>query len=246
MTGGLAGPREYASAGMGQQVGRVGEAPGLPQPQPRGARGSSAARPSGRRRDPAGRPPESGFNVFTQHGEWRGARAASAAAGPSSRPASAPLPRRAQPGWQLRGAATRGHRPVPRLGAGRGAGSAGLRPGWVGAMEAGCQRSRPECGWGAGGASRETVAVRGVGVAGCTAPWNARLCRRVRVRAPDCVCVCPTTTLFGSLEEDTVLRWLVGALSWWAWLGLPSGYGQEFPFVACVCVCVCMPMPVYV
>ncbi|XP_040840264.1 tyrosine-protein kinase ABL2 isoform X6 [Ochotona curzoniae] len=52
---------------MGQQVGRVGEAPGLPQPQPRGLRGSSAARPSGRRRDPAGRSAETGFNIFTQH-----------------------------------------------------------------------------------------------------------------------------------------------------------------------------------
>ncbi|XP_047376128.1 tyrosine-protein kinase ABL2 isoform X6 [Sciurus carolinensis] len=52
---------------MGQQVGRVGEAPGLQQPQPRGIRGSSAARPSGRRRDPAGRTTETGFNIFTQH-----------------------------------------------------------------------------------------------------------------------------------------------------------------------------------
>ncbi|XP_049724357.1 tyrosine-protein kinase ABL2 isoform X4 [Elephas maximus indicus] len=52
---------------MGQQVGRVGEAPGLQQPQPRGIRGSSAARPSGRRRDPAGRSAEAGFNIFTQH-----------------------------------------------------------------------------------------------------------------------------------------------------------------------------------
>ncbi|KAM6165671.1 tyrosine-protein kinase ABL2 isoform 4-T4 [Erethizon dorsatum] len=52
---------------MGQQVGRVGEAPGLQQPQPRGIRGSSAARPSGRRRDPAGRTTEPGFNIFTQH-----------------------------------------------------------------------------------------------------------------------------------------------------------------------------------
>ncbi|XP_007935814.1 tyrosine-protein kinase ABL2 [Orycteropus afer afer] len=52
---------------MGQQVGRVGEAPGLQQPQPRGIRGSSAARPSGRRRDPAGRTAEAGFNIFTQH-----------------------------------------------------------------------------------------------------------------------------------------------------------------------------------
>ncbi|GAB1285573.1 Tyrosine-protein kinase ABL2 [Apodemus speciosus] len=52
---------------MGQQVGRVGEAPGLQQPQPRGIRGSSAARPSGRRRDPAGRTADAGFNVFTQH-----------------------------------------------------------------------------------------------------------------------------------------------------------------------------------
>lgn len=50
-------------------MGRVGEAPGLPQPQPRGLRGSSAARPSGRRRDPAGRSAETGFNIFTQHGE---------------------------------------------------------------------------------------------------------------------------------------------------------------------------------
>uniref|UniRef100_A0A8C6R1R2 ABL proto-oncogene 2, non-receptor tyrosine kinase n=1 Tax=Nannospalax galili TaxID=1026970 RepID=A0A8C6R1R2_NANGA len=49
---------------MGQQVGRVGEAPGL---QPRGIRGSSAARPSGRRRDPVGRTADAGFNVFTQH-----------------------------------------------------------------------------------------------------------------------------------------------------------------------------------
>ncbi|XP_058556773.1 tyrosine-protein kinase ABL2 isoform X7 [Neofelis nebulosa] len=52
---------------MGQQVGRVGEAPGLQQPQPRGIRGSSAARPSGRRRDLAGRTTEAGFNIFTQH-----------------------------------------------------------------------------------------------------------------------------------------------------------------------------------
>nr|KAF6412582.1 ABL proto-oncogene 2, non-receptor tyrosine kinase [Molossus molossus] len=52
---------------MGQQVGRVGEAPGLQQPQPRGNRGSSAARPSGRRRDLAGRATEAGFNIFTQH-----------------------------------------------------------------------------------------------------------------------------------------------------------------------------------
>ncbi|XP_036298258.1 tyrosine-protein kinase ABL2 isoform X5 [Pipistrellus kuhlii] len=53
---------------MGQQVGRVGEAPGLQQTQPRGSRGSSAARPSGRRRDPAGRTAaEAGFNIFTQH-----------------------------------------------------------------------------------------------------------------------------------------------------------------------------------
>lgn len=67
---GSAGARELASAGMGQQVGRVGEAPGLQQTQPRGSRGSSAARPSGRRRDPAGRTAaEAGFNIFTQHGE---------------------------------------------------------------------------------------------------------------------------------------------------------------------------------
>uniref|UniRef100_A0A8C0ZYW4 Tyrosine-protein kinase n=1 Tax=Castor canadensis TaxID=51338 RepID=A0A8C0ZYW4_CASCN len=52
---------------MGQQVGRVGEAPGLQQPPPRGIRGSSAARPSSRRRDPAGRTTETGFNIFTQH-----------------------------------------------------------------------------------------------------------------------------------------------------------------------------------
>lgn len=66
---GSAGAREYASTGMGQQVGRVGEAPGLQQAQPRGLRGSSAARPSGRRRDLAGRTTEAGFNIFTQHGE---------------------------------------------------------------------------------------------------------------------------------------------------------------------------------
>lgn len=66
---GSAWAREYASAGMGQQVGRVGEAPGLQQAQPRGIRGSSAARPSGRRRDLAGRTTEAGFNIFTQHGE---------------------------------------------------------------------------------------------------------------------------------------------------------------------------------
>lgn len=66
---GSAGARELASAGMGQQVGRVGEAPGLQQTQPRGSRGSSAARPSGRRRDLAGRTTEAGFNIFTQHGE---------------------------------------------------------------------------------------------------------------------------------------------------------------------------------
>ncbi|MXQ87642.1 hypothetical protein E5288_WYG017748 [Bos mutus] len=53
---------------MGQQVGRVGEAPGLQQSQPRGIRGSSAARPSGRRRDLVGRTAEAGFNIFTQHG----------------------------------------------------------------------------------------------------------------------------------------------------------------------------------
>ncbi|XP_032173354.1 tyrosine-protein kinase ABL2 isoform X5 [Mustela erminea] len=52
---------------MGQQVGRVGEAPGLQQPQPRGIRVCSAARPSGRRRDLAGRTTEAGFNIFTQH-----------------------------------------------------------------------------------------------------------------------------------------------------------------------------------
>ncbi|XP_019502138.1 PREDICTED: Abelson tyrosine-protein kinase 2 isoform X6 [Hipposideros armiger] len=52
---------------MGQQVGRVGEAPGLQQAQPRGIRGSSAARPSGRRRDLVGRTTEAGFNIFTQH-----------------------------------------------------------------------------------------------------------------------------------------------------------------------------------
>ncbi|KAI5168810.1 Tyrosine-Protein Kinase Abl2 [Manis pentadactyla] len=52
---------------MGQQVGRVGEAAGLQQSQARGIRGSSAARPSGRRRDLAGRTAETGFNIFTQH-----------------------------------------------------------------------------------------------------------------------------------------------------------------------------------
>ncbi|XP_072589220.1 tyrosine-protein kinase ABL2 isoform X4 [Vulpes vulpes] len=52
---------------MGQQVGRVGEAPGLQQPQPRGIRVGSVARPSGRRRDLAGRTAEAGFNVFAQH-----------------------------------------------------------------------------------------------------------------------------------------------------------------------------------
>ncbi|XP_053840621.1 tyrosine-protein kinase ABL2 isoform X3 [Vidua macroura] len=59
---------------MGQQVGRVGE-PGVgfqhqppqQQQQPRGLRGSSAARPAGRRREAAGRSAEGGFNVFTQH-----------------------------------------------------------------------------------------------------------------------------------------------------------------------------------
>ncbi|KAM9004476.1 tyrosine-protein kinase ABL2 isoform 1-T1 [Sarcophilus harrisii] len=52
---------------MGQQVGRVGEAPGLPPPQARGSRGSGASRPAGRRRDAAGRADEAGFNIFTQH-----------------------------------------------------------------------------------------------------------------------------------------------------------------------------------
>ncbi|KAM5239275.1 tyrosine-protein kinase ABL2 isoform 6-T6 [Ctenodactylus gundi] len=52
---------------MGQQVGRVGEAPGLQPSQPRGIRASGTARPSGRKRDPAGRPAETGFNIFTQH-----------------------------------------------------------------------------------------------------------------------------------------------------------------------------------
>lgn len=69
VTWGRRGAREYASAGMGQQVGRVGEAPGLQQPQPRGIRVGSVARPSGRRRDLAGRTAEAGFNIFTQHGE---------------------------------------------------------------------------------------------------------------------------------------------------------------------------------
>lgn len=83
---GSAGAREFASAGMGQQVGRVGEAPGLQQTQPRGSRGSSAARPSGRRRDLAGRTTEAGFNIFTQHGECvrepaRGCREAAGGAG---------------------------------------------------------------------------------------------------------------------------------------------------------------------
>ncbi|XP_068055516.1 tyrosine-protein kinase ABL2 isoform X4 [Anomalospiza imberbis] len=61
---------------MGQQVGRVGEPgaglqhqppPPPQQQQPRGLRGSSAARPAGRRREAAGRSAEGGFNVFTQH-----------------------------------------------------------------------------------------------------------------------------------------------------------------------------------
>uniref|UniRef100_A0A8C3NAF1 Tyrosine-protein kinase n=1 Tax=Geospiza parvula TaxID=87175 RepID=A0A8C3NAF1_GEOPR len=60
---------------MGQQVGRVGEPgaglqhqpPPQQQQQPRGLRGSSAARPAGRRREAAGRSAEGGFNVFTQH-----------------------------------------------------------------------------------------------------------------------------------------------------------------------------------
>lgn len=78
---GAAGAREHASAGMGQQVGRVGDAPGLQPPQPRGIRGSSAARPCGRRRDLAGRSAEAGFNVFAQHGECvREAGGAAAAA----------------------------------------------------------------------------------------------------------------------------------------------------------------------
>ncbi|KAM6128672.1 tyrosine-protein kinase ABL2 isoform 4-T4 [Phoenicopterus ruber ruber] len=60
---------------MGQQVGRVGEPgaglqhqpPPQQQQQPRGLRGSSAARPAGRRREAAGRTAEGGFNIFTQH-----------------------------------------------------------------------------------------------------------------------------------------------------------------------------------
>ncbi|KAM6264932.1 tyrosine-protein kinase ABL2 isoform 3-T3 [Spheniscus humboldti] len=60
---------------MGQQVGRVGEPgaglqhqpPPQHQQQPRGLRGSSAARPAGRRREAAGRTAEGGFNIFTQH-----------------------------------------------------------------------------------------------------------------------------------------------------------------------------------
>ncbi|XP_061860283.1 tyrosine-protein kinase ABL2 isoform X3 [Colius striatus] len=60
---------------MGQQVGRVGEPgaglqhqpPPQHQQQPRGLRGSSAARPAGRRREAAGRTTEGGFNIFTQH-----------------------------------------------------------------------------------------------------------------------------------------------------------------------------------
>lgn len=70
---------------MGQQVGRVGEPgaglqhqpPPPQQQQPRGPRGSNAARPAGRRREAAGRTAEGGFNIFTQHGEgWAGGRAA--------------------------------------------------------------------------------------------------------------------------------------------------------------------------
>lgn len=63
---------------MGQQVGRVGEPgaglqpPPQHQQQPRGLRGSSAARPAGRRREAAGRNAEGGFNIFTQHGEGPG------------------------------------------------------------------------------------------------------------------------------------------------------------------------------
>ncbi|KAM6343316.1 tyrosine-protein kinase ABL2 isoform 2-T2 [Alca torda] len=58
---------------MGQQVGRVGEPgaglqpPPQHQQQPRGLRGSSAARPAGRRREAVGRTAEGGFNIFTQH-----------------------------------------------------------------------------------------------------------------------------------------------------------------------------------
>ncbi|XP_065530163.1 tyrosine-protein kinase ABL2 isoform X2 [Lathamus discolor] len=59
---------------MGQQVGRVGEPgaglqhqPPPQQQQPRGLRGSSAAKPAGRRREAAGRTAEGGFNIFTQH-----------------------------------------------------------------------------------------------------------------------------------------------------------------------------------
>ncbi|XP_054689384.1 tyrosine-protein kinase ABL2 isoform X4 [Grus americana] len=60
---------------MGQQVGRVGEpgaglqhqSPPQQQQQPRGLRGSSAARPAGRRREATGRTAEGGFNIFTQH-----------------------------------------------------------------------------------------------------------------------------------------------------------------------------------
>lgn len=74
---------------MGQQVGRVGEPgaglqhqpPPQHQQQPRGLRGSSAARPAGRRREAAGRTAEGGgFNIFTQHGEGPG-RAGGAGAG---------------------------------------------------------------------------------------------------------------------------------------------------------------------
>lgn len=63
---------------MGQQVGRVGEPgaglqpPPQHQQQPRGLRGSSAARPAGRRREAVGRTAEGGFNIFTQHGEGPG------------------------------------------------------------------------------------------------------------------------------------------------------------------------------
>ncbi|XP_075616536.1 tyrosine-protein kinase ABL2 isoform X4 [Balearica regulorum gibbericeps] len=60
---------------MGQQVGRVGEpgaglqhqSPPQQQQPPRGLRGSSAARPAGRRREATGRTAEGGFNIFTQH-----------------------------------------------------------------------------------------------------------------------------------------------------------------------------------
>lgn len=175
---GSAGARELASAGMGQQVGRVGEAPGLQQTQPRGSRGSSAARPSGRRRDPAGRTAaEAGFNIFTQHGECvpegAGARGREAAAGAGAG-AEWAADRQPEGGRRWRGAREEwGRNPLPSgpvTGGESHPSPSRLQPGWQ-------LRGRRPGKWAPGPRGDRPLSVPGPG---CAAPSG----RRARWVAP--------------------------------------------------------------